>query len=285
MLWAWSSHSSPRTGLKIGRSRSSATRPGLLTTRPATTPETTTLMLISVCEEVARDPISSRSALNSASATSSTFGSTPGAVGSGVPTVFIYPPEPVASLAGASSVGRTRTERRPQPLRGDLVRGLSDFDRVVDRIPAPLEPAAVVHGDPLPTQEVGVEPGLACPPAGTAIERNPLVRDDAGLFPVGRDLRVGAHRVVHVAVVLHVVGVRAAVAPHVACDPPGRADVVVAADLADVLVPCPDADESRLFLVGENLLGLVDVDDDLRVQRDLDAERADRRRFTQDCLD
>ena len=65
----------------------------------------------------------------------------------------------------------------------------------------------------------------------------PIVGGDARLGPVGGDLRVGTHRVVDVPVVLHVVRVGAAVAPHVALDAPRRADVVVAADLADVLVP------------------------------------------------
>src|SRR5207248_7894391 len=106
--------------------------------------------------------------------------------------------------------------------------------RVVERIATPLEPAAVVHGDPLPALEICVEPGLAGSPACAAVERDPLVGGDLSLGPVRRDLGVGAHRVVDVAVVLHVVGVRAAVAPDVPRDPTGRTDVVVAADAADV---------------------------------------------------
>src|SRR5947208_6110725 len=145
----------------------------------------------------------------------------------------------------------------------ELVR-LARLDRVVDRILAPFEPAAVVDGDPLPTHQVGVKPGLACPPPGPAIEGDPLVSGDAGLLPVGRDLRIRSHRVVHVAVVLHVVRVRAAIPPDVTGDPAGSTDVVVAADLADVLVPSPDADESGILPVGQDLLGLVDVDDELR---------------------
>src|SRR5438093_96654 len=85
--------------------------------------------------------------------------------------------------------------------------GHPHLDRVADRILAPLKPAAVVDGDPRPTHQVGVEPGLTCAPARPAVERDPLVGVDPGLLPVGRDLRVGAHRIVDVAVVLHVVGV------------------------------------------------------------------------------
>src|SRR6185312_11106839 len=110
-----------------------------------------------------------------------------------------------------------------------------DLDRVVLGIIAPLVPAAVVHGDVLPAHEQCVEPGLARAPARPAVVGDPLVGRDCGLGPVRGDLRVRAHRVVHVAVVLHVVRVRAAVTPDVAGDAAGRLDVVVAAYLADVL--------------------------------------------------
>src|SRR6266576_6269864 len=120
---------------------------------------------------------------------------------------------------------------------GELVLGLADLDRVVDRVLAPLEPATVVDRDALPALQVGVEPGLTRPPAGAAVEGDPLVRGDPRLLPVGRDLRVLAHRVVHVAVVLHVVRVGTAVPPHVALDPACRPDVVVATHVADVLAP------------------------------------------------
>src|SRR5206468_9752367 len=79
------------------------------------------------------------------------------------------------------------------------------LDRVADRILAPLEPAAVVDGDPRPAHQVGVEPGLACSPARPAVESHPLVGADPGLLPVGSNLWVGTHRVVDVAVVLDVV--------------------------------------------------------------------------------
>ncbi len=100
-----------------------------------------------------------------------------------------------------------------------------------------------------------------------------------------RDLGVGPHRVVDVAVVLHVVGVRAAVAPDIAGDPPRRADVVVAADPADVLLPRPDADESRAVAVGQDLLGLREVHDDLGVLRDRQAEGRHRGGLADDRLD
>src|SRR5439155_9851335 len=118
-----------------------------------------------------------------------------------------------------------------------------------------------------------------------AIGGDPLVRGDADLLPDGRDLRVGAHRVVHVAVMLHVVGIRATVAPDVTGDPARGVDVVVAADLADLLVPGPDADQSGVLLVGKDLLRLVDVDNDLRAQRNLDTERRDRRGLADDRLE
>src|SRR5439155_2373717 len=169
-------------------------------------------------------------------------------------------------------------------LCGELVPDLARLDWVVERVPAPLVPAAVVDGNSWPTHQVCVEPGLARPPAGPAIEGDPLVGSDAGLFPVGCDLRVGTHRVVHVAVVLHVVGVRAAVAPDVACDPARRTDVVVAADLADVLVPGPDADEGGSVGIEQDLLRLLDVDDDLRAARNLDPERRDGRRLADNRL-
>src|SRR5205823_2126116 len=98
---------------------------------------------------------------------------------------------------------------------------LARFDRVVQPVSAPLEPAAVVDRDPVPSHQVRVEPGLARAPAGAAIERDPLVGGDAGLLPVGGDFRVRTHRVVDRAVVLHVVGVTAAVAPDIAGDPAG----------------------------------------------------------------
>src|SRR5438876_5071902 len=176
---------------------------------------------------------------------------------------------------GFFNVGRRMTSVDVLGLRPRL-------DRVVDRILAPFEPAAVVDGGPLPTHQVGVEPCLACTPAGPAIEGDPLVRGNADLLPDGRDLRVGAHRVVHVAVMLHVVGIRATVAPDVTGDPARGVDVVVAADLADLLVPGPDADQSGVLLVGKDLLRLVDVDDDLRAQRNLDTERRDRRGLADD---
>src|SRR3989442_3736502 len=84
---------------------------------------------------------------------------------------------------------------------------------------------------------------------------------------------------------LHVVGTRATVAPDVTGDPPGRVDVVVTADLADVLVPGPDADQSGMLPVGKDLLRLVDVHDDLRAQRNLDTERRDRRGLADDRLE
>ena len=164
---------------------------------------------------------------------------------------------PPTSVAGRPGV-------RLAAYAADTSTGLADLDRVVDRVLAPLEPAAVVDRDARPVLEVRVEPGLAGPPAGAAVERDPLVGRDPGLGPVGRDLGVRPHRVVDVAVVLHVVGVGAAVAPDVALDPARRADVVVAADVADVLAPRADADEGRAVGVGDDLLGLVDVDDDLR---------------------
>src|SRR5712691_3308365 len=172
-----------------------------------------------------------------------------------------------------------------EKLRGGLGLGIARLDRIVSGVPAPLEPAAVVDGNPRPAHQVGVKPGLACSPAGPAIEGDPLGGADAGLLPVGRDLRVGPHRVVDVAVVLHVVGVGATVPPNVAGDAAGWADVVVAADLADVLLPGPDADEERVLPVAHDVLGLVDVDDDLRAQRDPDTERRDRRRLPDDLLD
>ena len=67
---------------------------------------------------------------------------------------------------------------------GELVLRLADLDRVVDRILAPLEPAAVVDRDPRPGLEVGVEPGLAGAPAGAAVERDPLV----GVIPASSQL-------------------------------------------------------------------------------------------------
>src|SRR5439155_17765961 len=161
-------------------------------------------------------------------------------------------------------------------LGGERGFGFAGLDRVVDRVAAPLEPAAVVDGDPAPAHQVGIEPGLACPPARSAIEGDVLVGSDAGLLPVGGDLRVVAHRVVEVAVVLHVVGVGAAVAPHVAGDASCRADVVVSAVLTDVLVPGADADEGGAFGVGEDLLGLDDVDDGFGPLGDASAERGDR---------
>src|SRR5919109_2615543 len=106
---------------------------------------------------------------------------------------------------------------------GELALGLivrrTDLDGVPDRVLAPLEPAAVVDRDSRPVHEVGVEPRLAGAPAGAAVERDPLVGGDSRLAPVRCDLRVRAHRVVHVPVVLHVIGVGTAVAPHVARDP------------------------------------------------------------------
>ena len=84
---------------------------------------------------------------------------------------------------------------------------------------------------------------------------------------------------------LHVVGVGAAVAPDVTGDPSGRADVVVAADGADVLLPRADADERGAILVGEDLLRLVDVHDDLRPLRGRDAEALDRHGLAGDRLE
>src|SRR5207248_4082078 len=131
-------------------------------------------------------------------------------------------------------------QQRPPTLDGDR---LPYFDWVADGILAPLEPAAVVDGNPWPIHEVRVEPGLARAPTGAAVEGDPFVGGDPRVAPVRRNLRVGPHRVVDIAVVLHVVGIRAAVSPDVAGDPAGRADVVVAADRADVLPPGADADE------------------------------------------
>src|SRR5579864_315940 len=114
------------------------------------------------------------------------------------------------AAAGAGSRAGSGRGRRRSSYTLERGRGREDLtrvDRVVDRVSAPLEPAAVVDGDPWPFHEVRVEPGLARPPAGAAIEGDPLLGRDAGLRPVRGDLRVGAHRVVDGAVVLHVVGV------------------------------------------------------------------------------
>src|SRR5688572_9460502 len=123
----------------------------------------------------------------------------------------------------------------------ELIGRSTDLDRVVLRIAAPLEPTAIVDRNSRPAHEMRVEPGLARPPARPAVERHPLVGRDAGVGPVPGDLRVRAHRVVDVPVVLHVVGVRPAVAPDVAGDSPCRLDVVVTTDLTDVLTPGADA--------------------------------------------
>ncbi len=71
---------------------------------------------------------------------------------------------------------------------------------------------------------------------------------------------------------LHVVGVAAAVAPHVALDPPCRADVVVAAHRADVLSPGAYAHQRGAIGIGDDPLRIVDIDDDLRADRDDRAE-------------
>src|SRR5215469_1826290 len=115
--------------------------------------------------------------------------------------------------------------------------GFAGLDRVRLGVLAPFEPAAVVDGGVWPAHELGVEPGFACAPACAAVEGDPFVWADAGVVPVGCDFGVWAHGVVEVAVVLHVVGVAAAVAPDIAGDPPGGADVVVAGAFADVFVP------------------------------------------------
>ena len=83
---------------------------------------------------------------------------------------------------------------------------------------------------------------------------------------------------------LHVVGVRTAVAPDISGDAARRADVVVAADRADVLLPRAHAHESRVLLIGQDLLGLVDIDDEVGPLRDRDAETLDRRRLPDDRL-
>src|SRR3989442_12809203 len=163
----------------------------------------------------------------------------------------------------------------PSPSRKALAPG----DHAATAPAARAAPPAAVARDPVPAHQVGVEPGLAGPPAGAAVEGDPLVAGDLGLSPVGRDLRVRTHRVVDVAVVLHVVRVRAAVAPHVALDPAGRADVVVAADVADVLTPGADAHEGGAVSIRNDLLRLIDVDDALGPKRDLDPEARDRGRL------
>src|SRR5207244_13455673 len=84
--------------------------------------------------------------------------------------------------------------------------------------------------------------------------------------------------------VLHVAGRSVPVAPDVACDPGRRTDVVVAADLADVLVPGPDADEGGSVGIEQDLLRLLDVDDDLRAARNLDPERRDGSRLADNRL-
>src|SRR6185436_5587329 len=147
-----------------------------------------------------------------------------------------------------------------------------DLDRVRGRVAAPLVPAAVVDGDVLPVHEERVEPRLARAPARPAVEGDPLVGRDAGSLPVGGDLGVRTHRVVHVAVVLHVIRVRPAVAPDVAGNASRGLDVVVTAHLADVLAPGPDTDEGRCRGIGDDLLRLLDVDDDLRADGDRGSE-------------
>src|ERR1700737_1394299 len=159
---------------------------------------------------------------------------------------------------------------------------LSHLNWVTDGTLAPLDPAAVVDGNPRPTHQVGIEPSLACAPAGAAVKGDPLVARDPGIVPVGRDLRVGSHRVVDVAVVLHVIGIRAAVPPDVAPESAGRGNVVVAAHRADVLPPGPPPDERGMLLIGQDLPWLIDVDDDLGACRDLGAKRRDRLGLVED---
>src|SRR5262249_19520143 len=123
------------------------------------------------------------------------------------------------------------------------------------------------------------------PPAGAAVEGHALVRRDAGLVPVGGDLGVRPHGVVDAAVVLHVVGVAAAVAPDVAGDPSGGTDVVVATHRADVLAPGPDGHERRPVRVGDPLLGLVDVADQVGADGDRRAECRHGHRLPVDRLE
>src|SRR6476469_4777604 len=142
--------------------------------------------------------------------------------------------------ADAGEPARRPVGRSGRGLVLGRARGVADLDRVVDRVQAPLEPAAVVDGRPRKAHQRRVEPRLARPPARAAVEREALVRRDPVLGPIRGDLGVGPHRVLDRPVVLHVVGVRPAVAPDVTADPTCRPDVVVAAHGTDVLTPGPD---------------------------------------------
>src|SRR6185436_15263761 len=98
------------------------------------------------------------------------------------------------------SADSTGPASRANVLGGDLAAGRlldgdADLDRVVNRVRAPLEPAAVVDRDARPVEEVRVEPGLGRSPAGAAVEGDPLVRGDVGLAPVRDDLGVRPHLV------------------------------------------------------------------------------------------
>src|SRR4029079_1662792 len=60
--------------------------------------------------------------------------------------------------------------------------------------------------------------------------------------------------------------------PDVAGNASRGLDVVVTAHLADVLAPGPDTDEGRCRGIGDDLLRLLDVDDDLRADGDRGSE-------------
>src|SRR5512146_1501618 len=90
----------------------------------------------------------------------------------------------------------------------------------IGRVAAPLVPAAVVDGDPRPAEQPGIEEGLAPAPACAAVEGVVRVRGDADGAPGRLDLAVLTACVIEVAVVLHVVGVAAALGEDGSADAP-----------------------------------------------------------------
>lgn len=112
---------------------------------------------------------------------------------------------------------------------------------------APLVPAAVIDGDIFPAHRPCVHKRLGRTPAGAAVKRDVLFRQDVPCFPHGGDVVSAAHGAIRIMEIFHMGGVATGMTPAGTGNFTFWLDVAVAAGFADELRPGTNADQRRVW--------------------------------------
>ena len=114
---------------------------------------------------------------------------------------------------------------------------------------APFVPAAVVDGNVLPAHGAGVHEGFRRAPAGAAVERNVLLRQDIPRLPHGSDVIGAAHGAIRIVEIFHVGRVATRMAPARTGNVTFWLDITVAAGFTDKLWPGTNAHQGCILTV------------------------------------